>query len=112
MAETLGSAIDKLATINNKLFLQQELIYEIKRMSFDLFCLAFDAAPTVKSKMLYDGLQKLSDLNIQRTALVNEVDAKIIQLIKDGVAGKELDDGANLQRAHKTGGDSRESGGV
>jgi hypothetical protein len=100
MSETLGSAIDKLATVNNKLFMQQELIYEIKRMTFEEFWMKYSVKNSALT--LYNGLHRLSDLNIQRTSLVNEIDAKIIQLIKDGLAGKELDDGANLQLAHKT----------
>ena len=98
MSETLGSAIDKLATINSKLFLQQELIYKIRRMSFEEFQNYF----SMNCRELFDGLQKLSDLNVQRTSLVNEVDEKIIALIQAGVRGEELDNGANVQRAHKT----------
>lgn len=101
MAETLGSAIDKLATINNKLFLQQELIYEIRRMTFTEFQTKY-LVDQATARRLYEGLHKLSDLNVQRTSLVNEVDEKIIALIRAGVRGEELDNGANVQRAHKT----------
>jgi len=102
MADTIGSLVDKLATTNTKLFINQEFLHIIRRMEtfteFQKKCLC----SVEMQQELFASLQKVVDLNIQRTSLVNEVDAKIIALIRDGVAGKELDDGANLQRAHKT----------
>jgi len=102
MADTIGSLVDKLATTNTKLFLSQELLYDIRRMrNFSEFKETFLDSEHGGRK-LWDTLTKLSDLNLQRTALVNEVDAKVIEMIRAGVAGQELDNGANIQRAHKT----------
>lgn len=98
--DTLGSLVDKLATVNNKLFVTQELIYDIRRMTFSEFIDRFAGKTGLRE--IYDCLHRLSDLNVQRTALVNEVDATAIALVKAGVRGEELDNGANLQRAHKT----------
>jgi hypothetical protein len=101
MADTIGSLVDKLATVNQKLFLQQELIYEIRRMSFEQFLQRF-VIDMLGTRELYDGLHKISDLNLQRNALMGEVDQRIVSLIKRAVAGEEIDDGASVQRAHKT----------
>lgn len=102
MADSIGSLVDKLATVNQKLFINQEFLHEIRRMKhFDEFAAKF-LATDVDRRALYGFLQKVVDLNIQRTSLVNEVDAKVIEMIRAGLEGRELDDGANLQRAHKT----------
>jgi hypothetical protein len=47
-------------------------------------------------------LKKACDLNVQRNNLINEVDAKIIEMITHCLKGGELDNGAFLQRNHKT----------
>ena len=99
--DTIGSLIDKLATVNQKMFINQEMLYAIRRMTFDEFRVAYlDTEAAARS--LFDRLVKCCDLNVQRAQLVNEVDEKILNLVKQARAGEELDDGANLQRAHKT----------
>ncbi len=35
MADTLGNIVDKLITVDLKMWHNQELLYEIRRMSFD-----------------------------------------------------------------------------
>ena len=35
MADTLGNVIDKLVTVDMKMWDNQELLYEIRRMTFD-----------------------------------------------------------------------------
>jgi len=35
MSDTLGSLVDKLTTVDLKMWNNQELLYEIRRMSFD-----------------------------------------------------------------------------
>jgi len=100
MADTLGSLIDKLATVNNKLFLQQELIYEIRRMDFEQFYTTFGDAEGMKR--LYLGLHKLSDLNLQRTSLVTEVDRAAVELMKRVANGENIDDGKTVVASHKT----------
>ena len=101
MADTLGSLVDKLATINQKMFVNQDLLYEIRRMSFEEFKVAF-FADEVGAERLWLTLKKACDLNVQRTTLVTEVDEKIVALIRTAMEGRELDDGANIQRQHKT----------
>ena len=101
MADTLGSLIDKLTTVDLKMWNNQELIYEIRRMTFEEYKKKYfdneDGA-----MLLWERLGKACDLNIQRNQLINEIDAKIIEMIKHNAVGEELDNGKFLQRAHKT----------
>lgn len=101
MADTLGSLIDKLITVDMKMWNNQEFLYEIRRMTFEeykeKYFLNQDGA-----EILWDKLKKACDLNVQRNQLINEVDLKIIEMISSSTAGEELDNGKYLQRAHKT----------
>lgn len=102
MAETLGSIVDKLATLNQKLFISQEDLYEIRRMkSFEDFKTKYMSSDDA-ARGLWERLKATCDLNVQRSALVTEVDAKVIEMIEAALAGRKLDNGEFLQRPHKT----------
>jgi hypothetical protein len=101
MADTLGSLIDKLTTVDLKMWNNQELIYEIRRMSFEEYKEKYFLNEE-GAKLLWDRLGKACDLNIQRNQLINEVDAKVIEMIESSINGEKLDNGKFLQRAHKT----------
>lgn len=100
MSDTLGTTVDKLITVDMKMWANQEFLYEIRRMSFEEFEAKFSGTECMQ--LLFDKLKKACDLNVQRNQLINEVDERIIELIRAAMAGKELDDGKFLQRAHKT----------
>ena len=101
MADTLGGLVDKLITVDMKMWNNQELLYEIRRMSFDEFKQEyFDSIEG--AEILWNRLGKACDLNVQRNQLIDEIDAKIIELVETKLAGQELDDGKFLQRSHKT----------
>jgi len=101
MSDTLGGLIDKLVTIDLKMWNNQEILYEIRRMTFDEFKVKYwnteDGA-----ERLWEVLKKVCDLNVQRNQLIDEVDEKVIEIINDSVSGKDLDDGKYIQRKHKT----------
>jgi len=78
----------------------QELLYKIRRMTLDDFLREFNNE--IEMKKLYEWLKRASDLNIQRNQLIDEIDKLIVQMIKDALEGKELDDGKYIQRKHKT----------
>lgn len=101
MADTLGSLIDKLTTVDLKMWNNQELIYEIRRMSFEEYKEKYFLNEE-GAKLLWDRLGKACDLNIQRNQLINEVDTKVIEMIESSINGEKLDNGKFLQRAHKT----------
>jgi hypothetical protein len=96
--ETIGAIIDRLATTNQKMFMEQEKLYSIKRMSLQEF------ENTYKNNMkeLYDYFQKCAILNLQRNAAIDEIDVRLVNMIKDCVSGKELDNGSNIQLKYKT----------
>jgi len=100
MADTIGSIIDKLITANNKMYAEQDRLYAIKRMTFDEFKTIY--MNEKKLKELHDYFILASTLNLQRNASIDEIDTRLVQMIKDCVAGKELDDGSNIQLKCKT----------
>jgi len=99
--ETLGTIIDKLCTVDLKMWHNQEILYEIRRMTIEEFKVKYFETENGAEK-LYETLKKACDLNVQRNHLINEVDAKVIEITKAAAAGEELDNGAYLQRSHKT----------
>ncbi len=54
------------------------------------------------AEILWETLKKVCDLNIQRNQLIDEIDEKIIELVRDAINGKDLDSGKHIQRKHKT----------
>jgi GNAT superfamily N-acetyltransferase len=101
MADTLGSIIDKLVTVDMKMWDNQELLYEIRRISFDEFKEKYFLTEE-GSKILWEILKKACDLNVQRNQLINEVDFKIVEMIQSQQNGEYLDNGKYIQRSFKT----------
>ena len=99
MADTVGSLIDKLLTVDLKLWNSQEMLYEIRRMTFEEYKKKYFESEDA-AKVMWEMLKKTTDLNYQRSQLVNEIDEKLIEMIKAGLNGEELD--KYLQKAHKT----------
>jgi hypothetical protein len=101
MADTLGNVIDKLVTVDMKMWDNQELLYEIRKMTFDEYKEKyFESEGGAIS--LWEVLKKACDLNVQRNQLINEVDQKIIDMFEAFKNGENLDNGKFLQRSHKT----------
>jgi hypothetical protein len=101
MADTLGNVIDKLVTVDMKMWTNQELLYEIRRMTFDEYKSKY-FNDEEGAKKLWEILKKATDLNVQRNQLINEVDEKLIEMFKSFKDGEDLDNGKFLQRTHKT----------
>jgi hypothetical protein len=101
MADTLGSLVDKLTTVDLKMWNNQELLYEIRRMTFEEYkAKYFDAEEG--AQRLWESLKKACDLNVQRNQLIDEVDEKVVEIIKNAISGGDLDNGKYIQRKHKT----------
>ena len=101
MADTFGGLIDKLITADLKMWNNQELFYEIRRMSFSEYKEKYFNDENGAEK-LWQSLKKAADLNVQRNQLIDELDERLIDLLKSAVNGEDLDDGKNIQRKHKT----------
>ena len=101
MSDTLGNIIDKLVTVDMKMWDNQELLYEIRRMDFDEYKEKYFKNEE-GAQNLWVTLKKACDLNVQRNQLINEVDEKIIEMFNILKSGEELDNGKFLQRSHKT----------
>lgn len=86
--ETPGSIIDKLITVDLKMWNNQEALYEIRRMTYDGFCRSFglpyvmneNERGGLNSLRLYNILKKACDLNVQRNDLIQELDRKFEEL--------------------------------
>ena len=81
MANTLGSIIDQLITVDMKMWTNQELLYEIRRMSFEDFKIKYFNTEE-GAKLLWECLKKACDLNAQRNQLIDEVDEKVVEIAK------------------------------
>lgn len=101
MADTLGTLIDKMITVDLKMWHNQELLYKIRKMSFEEYKKEYFSSEDGAIK-LWESLKKACDLNVQRNQLINEVDLKIIEMMNALKSEKELDNGSFLQRSHKT----------
>lgn len=97
--DTIGSAIDKLITVDMKLWTRQDQLYAVRRMNFEEFLSEFSTREGMEK--LYEVFKAATDLNVQRSHLVAEVDTLIVKLIQSALDGKNLDDGKNIQLQHK-----------
>lgn len=101
MSDTLGGLIDKLVTVDLKMWNNQELLYEIRRMTFEEYKdLYFKNEQGAEN--LWKCLKKACDLNVQRNQLIDEVDEKVIEIVGASNSGKNLDDGKFVQKKYKT----------
>jgi hypothetical protein len=101
MADTIGGLIDKLNTVDFKLWNNQEFLYEIRKLSFEEYKEKYFKDEDGAEK-LWNILKKTVDLNLQRNHLIDEIDEKIIEIIKDYLSGENIDSGKHIQRKHKT----------
>lgn len=101
MADTLGSLIDKLTTIDLKMWNNQELLYEIRKMTFEEYKATYFETED-GAKKLWESLKRACDLNVQRNQLIDEVDEKVVEIVKASMDGEDLDNGKFIQRKHKT----------
>ncbi len=101
MADTLGGLIDKLITIDMKMWDNQEFLYEVRRLPFEEFKDKYTSSEE-RQLDLFDSIKKCCDLNVQRNQLIDEVDEKIVEIVKAATSGEDLDAGKFIQRKHKT----------
>jgi hypothetical protein len=98
--DTIGGLFDKLATVDLKMWNNQELLYEIRRMTFDEFKDKYFKSED-GAERLWACLKKACDLNVQRNELIDEVDQKLVELCRKVMARDDVE-GIFVQRKHKT----------
>lgn len=89
--DTLGSLVDKLCTVNLKMWHNQEGLYAARRMTSEEFRSAYDG----NTEPVHALIRRCCDLNVQRAALVDEID----QMLSDVTTGKRA---APTKPQHKT----------
>jgi hypothetical protein len=87
--DTLGSLVDKLGVVNLKMWHNQELLYEIRRLSFEEFQ-EKHTADEDKQRELYECLKRCCDLNYQRNVLIDEIDKLFVGALKEEVSTEDL----------------------
>ena len=92
--DTLGGLIDKLITVDMKMWYAQENFYKIRDMNFEQFLELYYNEGGME--VLWKQFQKGIDLNLQRNVIIDEIDEMVLKL-----TGAE-DDGKTVQRKHKT----------
>ena len=100
MSDTVGSIIDKLITIDMKMWNNQEFLYKIRRMTFEEYKEEFFLKEE-GALILWEKLKKSCDLNVQRNNLIDEIDEKIIEIVKTNSNNIEIEE-KFLQKKHKT----------
>ena len=101
MSETIGSIIDRLFTIDMKMWNNQDILYAIRKMTFEEYKEAYFTNEE-GAKELWECLKKSCDLNCTRNDLIDSIDQKIVEIINDKLNGEDLDSGKHIQRKNKT----------
>lgn len=101
MSDTIGSLIDKLNTVDFKLWNNNEIIYKIRKMSFDDFKKEYMDSEE-KKRYLWEQLNLVCDLNCQRNILIDEIDIKIIDIVMKAISGEDIENGQFMQKKYKT----------
>lgn len=101
MSDTLGSLIDKLNTVDMKMFATQDEFYVIRKLSYEEFVEQF-ASDEEKLRKLYEVFHRGIDLNLQRNNLIKEIDEKLVEMFMSFARGEDLDSGRFIQRPYKT----------
>lgn len=98
--ESPGSLVDKISVINKKIYEKQDILYKIRKMNQEQFLSEY----STKEKLieLFCVFQSATDLNYQRSVLVTELDQKLIDLVRAGLRGEDLEQPAFIAKAHKS----------
>ena len=93
MADSIGSLADKLSTVNFKMAYNQEILYSVRKMTPEEFEIKW------KNNMgeLHTVLKRCTDLNVQRSRLVDEIDKKLVAMMKGELNPSDL-----VNPQHKT----------
>lgn len=100
MSETLGGLVDKLVTVDMKMWHNQEFLYAVRRMTFGEFSAQY-LATEEKTRDLFDSIKRCCDLNYQRNELINEINEYFASSL-ESVSTGGVDRDRHVQKPHKT----------
>jgi len=84
--DTFGNLVDKLMTVNLKMWHNQELLYEIRHMTPEKFEEKYGS----DLRGLHKIIDRCCSLNVQRSALMDEVDKFLADAIQGSKGRTEL----------------------
>lgn len=91
--DTLGSLVDKLVTVDLKMWHNQEVLYSIRRMDADGFRQTWGD----RFEALHEVLKRCCDLNVQRASLMDEIDQFLVRAVSGELSKEDL-----VRLQHKT----------
>lgn len=80
MTDTLGTLIDKLITVDMKMWYAQEDFYRIRHMTLKEFKIEFFNDSGMEK--LWTAFKKGIDLNLQRNQLIFEIDSELSRILE------------------------------
>jgi len=92
--DTIGSLIDKLITIDMKMWYAQETFYKIREMDYEQFKEYYLMPDSSNAYELYTNFKRAIDLNLQRNQIIDEIDKALATMVEQGKG--------NIQLKHKT----------
>lgn len=96
--ETVGSLIDRLCTVDLKMWNAQEELYKVRRMTFIDFKEYLSTEEN--QQKIYDVFKKSCDLNYQRNQLIDEIDERLVEMMEASKYGVDMSKW--VQKKHKT----------
>ena len=85
MADTIGLLVDKLSIVNLKMWFNQEILYEIRRMTPEEFVAKYGD----DLKRVHHILKVCCDMNVLRNQWIVEIDDRLARVAKVLGASKE-----------------------
>lgn len=79
MSDTLGGLVDKLITVNTKLWFSQDSLHKYAQEGVD----AFSGHPHHE---IHEVLKRVADLNLQRNRLMTQIDRCLADAVERGAA--------------------------
>ncbi len=76
--DTIGGLIDKLFTVDMKMWYAQEDLYKIRKLTEEEFLTIYSNPENLKE--LYKTFKKGIDLNLQRNVIIDEIDEVLVKM--------------------------------
>jgi hypothetical protein len=99
MADTIGSLADKLTIVNLKMWWNQEVLYEMRRLTEEEFRNKYEG----DIDKIREIIKRCCDMNVLRSQLIDEIDERIARLAAAaGVSPEDISKLRLLAPSHKS----------